>query len=57
VRHYDLFGKTHNGTLMAACNADGFVLAACEFINETMDTDRCVKYVEERLVESQVVGN
>jgi hypothetical protein len=42
---------------MAACNADGFVLAACEFINETMDTDRCVKYVEERLVESQVVGN
>jgi hypothetical protein len=57
VRHYDLFGKTHNGTLMAACNSDGFVLAACEFINETMDTDRCVKYVEERLVESQVVGN
>jgi hypothetical protein len=42
VRHYDLFGKTHNGTLMAACNSDGFVLAACEFINETMDTDRCV---------------
>ena len=23
VRHYDLFGKTHNGTLMTVCNSDG----------------------------------
>ena len=42
---------------MAACNCDGFVLPACEFIKETMDTERCIQYVEEALVKSKVLGN
>ena len=55
VRWYDYFGKRSNGTLMAACNCDGFVLPACEFIKETMDSDRFIQYVEEALV--PVLGN
>jgi hypothetical protein len=34
---------------MAACNTNGFVLSACEYITDGMDSDRCIQYVEHTL--------
>ena len=50
VRWYENFGRDPNGTVMAACNAEGFVGPACQYISESMDTDRCIQWVEEKLV-------
>jgi len=49
VRWPEYFGKDRNGTLMAACDTNGFVLSACEYITEGMDSDRCIQYVEHTL--------
>jgi hypothetical protein len=34
---------------MVACDCDGFVTSACEWIQETMDSDRFVRWVQEAL--------
>jgi transposase len=50
VRSYENFGRDPNGTVMASCNSQGFVGPACQYISEPMDTDRCIQWVEEKLV-------
>ena len=50
VRWWDYFGKKRNGTMLAACNQDGFVLSACTYIQETMDTDRFIQYIKDDVV-------
>jgi hypothetical protein len=57
VRSYEMFGRAQNGTLMAACNCNGFIPGACEFIEGGMDTERMVQYVEEGLVQTRILGN
>ena len=57
VRWYDNFGRKPNGTVMAACNSDGFVRRACELIMEPMDTERFIQWVDEGLVQARVLGN
>ena len=51
----DVFGNQPNGTLMAACDCNGFVKAACEWIVGTVDGDRFVQWVENSLC--PVLGN
>jgi len=55
VIFHDVFGKFTNGTLMAACNCDGYIVSACEWIQGTMDSDRFVQWVEHGLC--PVLGN
>jgi len=55
VVFHDVFGKFNNGTLMAACDCDGFVRDACEFIPYTMDSERFVQWVRDGLC--PVLGN
>ena len=45
----DIFGKQREGTMMAACDCDGFVTWACEWIQGTMDSDRFVRWEQDAL--------
>ena len=45
----DIFGKQREGTIMAACDCDGSVTWACEWIQGTMDSDRFVRWEQDAL--------
>ena len=45
----DVLGNAPNGTLIAACDCNGFIKAVCEWIVGTVDSDRFVHCVENSL--------
>ena len=55
VIKFEGFGRGVNGTLLAACDANGFVMSVCEFKEGAITTERFCSWLENQV--EPILGN